>query len=139
MICSCRCAGHHSAFGVRREERAGCASDRARADSLRPVAVEARMPALAHHPALTIAARFAPAIPRRALGLRGPRSFPVLPANEFHDVFARALPLMQHARLAHFIEVPVDRAPWFDTGIDLDEGEWISWFANGEVVLSRLL
>jgi hypothetical protein len=95
--------------------------------------------AIGHHPALTIAARIAGAVPRRLLGQRAPRSFPVLPLREFHDVFANALPALTQARLAHFLEVPVDRAPWFDTGIDLENGEWISWFANGEVVLSRLL
>jgi hypothetical protein len=92
-----------------------------------------------HHPALTLAARLARALPARILGECAPRRFPVLEAAVFHDGFAAALPALPGARLAHYLEVPVDRAPWLDTGIDLLEGEWLSWFANGEVVLSALL
>jgi hypothetical protein len=39
----------------------------------------------------------------------------------------------------HFVELPGDRPPWFDTGIDLRAGERWSWFASGRVYLSRLL
>ena len=92
-----------------------------------------------HHPALTVGARIADALAARAYRARPPRRWPVLDSQEFHAAFSAALPALGGARLAHYVEVPVDRAPWYDSGIDLEEGEWLSWFANGEVVLSRLL
>ncbi len=37
------------------------------------------------------------------------------------------------------VELPPDRPPWHDTGIDLAEGEDVSWLAGGRVYLSGLL
>jgi len=37
------------------------------------------------------------------------------------------------------VEVPADRPPWHDTGIDLAEGEQVTWLAGGRVYLSALL
>jgi Protein of unknown function (DUF3047) len=39
----------------------------------------------------------------------------------------------------HLVEVPVDRPPWHDTGIDLAEGEQVTWLAGGRVYLSTVL
>src|SRR5439155_16134914 len=38
-----------------------------------------------------------------------------------------------------FVELPADRPPWYDTGIDLAEGEFVTWLAGGRVYLSALL
>jgi len=37
-----------------------------------------------------------------------------------------------------FVFVPGDRAPWLNTGVDVQAGETFSWLAAGRVVLSRL-
>jgi len=37
------------------------------------------------------------------------------------------------------VELPADRPPWYDTGIDLAEGEFVTWLAGGRVYLSALL
>ena len=29
------------------------------------------------------------------------------------------------------VELPADRPPWYDTGIDLAEGEFVTWLAGG--------
>jgi hypothetical protein len=36
------------------------------------------------------------------------------------------------------VELPADRPPWYDTGIDLAEGEFVTWLAGGRCI-SRLL
>lgn len=36
-----------------------------------------------------------------------------------------------------FLRVPADRPPWIDTGIDLVEGEQLTWLATGRTYLSR--
>jgi len=37
------------------------------------------------------------------------------------------------------VELPADRPPWYDTGLDLAEGEFVTWLAGGRVYLSVLL
>ena len=37
------------------------------------------------------------------------------------------------------VEIPADRPPWHDTGIDVTEGESLTWIAGGRVYLSGLL
>ena len=93
----------------------------------------------AHHPGVVLAQRMGCAIASRAAGREPPRRFPLLDEAVFHDGFAAVLGGLPQARLAHCIRVPVDQPPWLDTGIDVVEGEWLGWFANGEVVLSPLL
>jgi len=39
----------------------------------------------------------------------------------------------------HLVELAADRPPWHDTGIDLAEGESVTWLAGGRVYLSTLL
>lgn len=38
-----------------------------------------------------------------------------------------------------FVEVPGDRPPWLDTGLDLEPGEHVTFLSAGRVYLSRLL
>ena len=38
-----------------------------------------------------------------------------------------------------FVDLPATRPPWFDTGIDLDAGDTVTWLAGGRVYLSKLL
>jgi Protein of unknown function (DUF3047) len=40
---------------------------------------------------------------------------------------------------SHFVELTANRPPWHDTGIDLAEGEFVTWLAGGRVYLSALL
>jgi hypothetical protein len=42
-------------------------------------------------------------------------------------------------RECRFVEVPADRPPWLDTGLELVEGEQVTWFAHGRTYLSRAL
>jgi hypothetical protein len=42
-------------------------------------------------------------------------------------------------RARHLFEIPADRPPFFDTGIDLAAGEAVTWLAGGRVTLSRAL
>ena len=42
-------------------------------------------------------------------------------------------------RARDLFELPADRPPWFDTGIDLAEGDSVTWIAGGRVYLSALL
>jgi DUF3047 family protein len=44
-----------------------------------------------------------------------------------------------HLAAHHLVELPADRAPWLDTGIDLAAGESVTWLAGGRVYLSSLL
>ena len=44
------------------------------------------------------------------------------------------------ALAAHaLLRIPADQAPWFETGIDLQAGDEVTWVANGYVHLSKLL
>ena len=38
-----------------------------------------------------------------------------------------------------FVRVPADRPPWLDAGVDLVEGQQVTWFATGRTYLSRAL
>ena len=38
-----------------------------------------------------------------------------------------------------FVDLPATRPPWTDTGLNVDAGECVSWFATGRVFLSRAL
>jgi hypothetical protein len=42
-------------------------------------------------------------------------------------------------RAHRLVELAADRPPWHDTGIDLAEGEFVTWLAGGRVYLSSLL
>ena len=44
-----------------------------------------------------------------------------------------------HVRDARIFDIEASRVPWLDTGIDLDEGEWVSTLAAGRVVVSDRL
>jgi Protein of unknown function (DUF3047) len=44
-----------------------------------------------------------------------------------------------HLVARDLVELPADRPPWYDTGIDLAEGQSVTWLAGGRVVLSTLL
>lgn len=44
-----------------------------------------------------------------------------------------------HLRAHGVVELAADRPPWHDTGIDLAEGEAVTWIAGGRVYLSSLL
>jgi hypothetical protein len=77
----------------------------------------------------------------RAVGSLPDGRYAEIPSDAFRSAAAAAvaeLPaglLLEHALL----RLPADRAPWFDTGIELDIGEDVSWMANGRVHLSKLL
>lgn len=78
---------------------------------------------------------------RRISGrLERPRT-PELPREEFARAFTRAstaLGSVQSGRCS-LVHVPGTQAPWLDSGIDVEAGEDVSWFANGRVHLSKLL
>ena len=44
-----------------------------------------------------------------------------------------------HVRSVHLFEIEACELPWVDTGLDLDEGEWVTTIACGRVVLSDAL
>lgn len=52
--------------------------------------------------------------------------------------FRQSLP-SPAVRDARLVEMEATELPWLDTGIDLEEGEWVSTLASGRVVLSDAL
>jgi hypothetical protein len=56
----------------------------------------------------------------------------------FRSGFEQLLAGVRDATVA-FVDVPSDRPPWLDTGIDLAPGEEVTWFACGRTYLSRPL
>jgi hypothetical protein len=56
---------------------------------------------------------------------------------ELSRILAKAPPTI--VRGYRFLRVPADRPPWLDTGIDLVEGEPLTWIATGRTYLSRAL
>jgi DUF3047 family protein len=74
---------------------------------------------------------------RRAAGDGTPAVTPDAFRSALSRMVAGAPPsiLREH----RFLEVPADRPPWLDTGLDLVEGEQLTWFAHGRTYLSRAL
>ena len=87
-----------------------------------------------------IARRAGAAALRRLTGRRRPGRAANLAADALRSRFAALAEATPGAvRELHFFDLPADRPPWFDTGLRLEEGEAVSWFATGRVELSRLL
>ncbi|MES1944707.1 hypothetical protein PC39_11347 [Salinisphaera sp. PC39] len=87
---------------------------------------------------LAVTARFAGrALARRLAG----RVEPPPDRAAFRQRCERWLAAAPGDRLAghHVVEVPGDRLPWLDTGLDLAAGETVTFLAAGRVYLSRLL
>ena len=67
--------------------------------------------------------------------------FPVQSQTEFCayvDCCVRAVD--DDALATHdLFSLPANKPPWHDSGIDVHEGEQLTWFANGETRISRLL
>jgi hypothetical protein len=59
------------------------------------------------------------------------------PGTELSRILAAAPPGV--VRDHRWISVPADRPPWLDTGVDVAEGEQLTWFASGRTYLSRAL
>lgn len=89
---------------------------------------------------LSVAARLgARAIARRMGGpAAGSASTPVRPWRVELDAWVRALPpdvLAEH----RWVELPATRVPWSESGLAVNAGDAITWFAAGRVHLSRTL
>ena len=61
------------------------------------------------------------------------------PVRDRLDALAAALAALDGVRLARVVEVPVDRPPWHDSGVELRAGDEVTTFAAGRNVLSRAL
>jgi hypothetical protein len=76
----------------------------------------------------------------RLSGRRRPGRSPDLAGDELCrrlEGLAAATP--DAVREVRSFELPANRPPWLDTGLDLEAGERVSWFAVGRVHLSKLL
>jgi hypothetical protein len=76
---------------------------------------------------------------RRRLAAGG--GAPAVTPDAFRSALSRMVASAPRSvvREHRFLEVPADRPPWLDTGLDLVDGEQITWFANGRTYLSRAL
>ena len=87
-----------------------------------------------------MARRAASSLARRLTGRRRPGRAPALAPAELRgrlEALAAAHP--DDVREVRSFELPATRPPWLDTGLELEAGEWVTWFAAGRVHLSRLL
>lgn len=92
-------------------------------------------------PAVGLVARCAAAaLGRRLLGRRRPGRGPAISRAALRRRFqALAAATPESVGAIAFFDVPANRPPWLDTGIDLEAGEQVGWFAAGETRLSGLL
>jgi hypothetical protein len=74
----------------------------------------------------------------RLNGVLPPGKTPELEAADIR-AFAGKLGADGLVRAHHLVELAADKPPWHDTGIDLVEGEAVTWLAGGRVYLSGLL
>ena len=91
--------------------------------------------------AVTTAQRIAQVVWLRWRGALPPGKTPELTVPEIRELAGRVSLGTAYGslRAQHLVEIPGDRAPWFDTGIDLTEGESVTWLAGGRVYLSEFL
>jgi hypothetical protein len=74
----------------------------------------------------------------RLNGVLPPGKTPELEADDIRT-FVKNVGADGLVRTHHLVELAADRPPWHDTGIDLVEGESVTWLAGGRVYLSALL
>jgi len=93
-------------------------------------------PGIAHQ--LAIAARLAGRSLRRRLSGSAPPPAGVAAFRATLEPWLASLPPgLSSGHSFHWL--PATEAPWYDTGMDLAEGETVTWFADGRVYVSRLL
>lgn len=72
---------------------------------------------------------------------RARRAEPPVTEEAFHSQLGRSVSKAPRTlvREYRFVRVPANEPPWLDTGLDLAEGEQVTWFAIGRTYLSRAL
>lgn len=87
---------------------------------------------------LAIAARLAAgATARRCLGKLEPEPDRVAFRHEFDALLKSAPP--DAIRAAKWIEMPASEPPWCESGLSLEPGEHVTWFACGRVYVAKAL
>jgi hypothetical protein len=90
---------------------------------------------------VTLLRRLFTALRERWNGQLPPLRFPPIDADELRGSLSRGLQGIAgevDADLHHF-RLAATSPPWYDTGLDLAPGQWLSWFATGRVELSKAL
>lgn len=98
---------------------------------------------------MTINLRRATLLGRRIVGSLAARATGTAPegrhaaasGEDFRAAIERAIAQLPAGTLIDqtIVHLPADRAPWFDTGMELDAGDNVTWVAAGRVHLSKLL